>query len=374
MPRYPLLAARLLRQAGDTGAPRAGDRQRSLATIRATLAAGRRRRLRRLWSLAGAVAAAAAALLFVGQSRLREQPAPSPAGQAIAAYPLGPGVIIEQGSAVSALDSRKVVSPGAKISTSLSAGVDLRLPSGSSLKLHEHANLTVRSHGPEQRFELKEGVLDVQVAKLASGDRFIINTPDAELEVRGTAFHVDVREVPFACSIPSRTLVRVDEGIVEVRTSGVAVRVAAGGVWPVGCRDESPSQAAVQDSVGDREQPGPSRAVARDRREAESPVAHGADAKSGVPESRSQLAEHNDLFQRAAAAGRSGDVAGALAGYEQLISKYPRSALAENAIVERMRLLTQSHAAAAQREARRYLARHPHGFARAEAQRIAHGP
>ena len=50
-----------------------------------------------------------------------------------------------------------------------------------------------------------------------------------------------------------------------------------------------------------------------------------------------------------------------------LASRYPSSPLAENAHIERMRLLGASDGRRGAEAARAYLARYPHGFARAEA-------
>jgi outer membrane protein assembly factor BamD (BamD/ComL family) len=89
--------------------------------------------------------------------------------------------------------------------------------------------------------------------------------------------------------------------------------------------------------------------------------------------SSSALVEQNDLFAEGVAARRRGDTTGAISAYRRLMQKYPSSALVENAMIERMRLFAKSDAELAREEARRYLARYPSGFARAEAQRMASG-
>jgi hypothetical protein len=62
-----------------------------------------------------------------------------------------------------------------------------------------------------------------------------------------------------------------------------------------------------------------------------------------------------------------------LHAYGRLIAEYPRSALVENASVERMRLLAAQNPAAARLEAARYLELYPSGFAQREAERVLAG-
>ena len=89
-------------------------------------------------------------------------------------------------------------------------------------------------------------------------------------------------------------------------------------------------------------------------------------------EHASGLTLQNDLFAEGVARGRRGDTNGALRAYQELISRFPSSALAENAMVERMRLLAKSPMGAL--EASRYLARYPHGFAVREAKQLVAEP
>jgi hypothetical protein len=84
------------------------------------------------------------------------------------------------------------------------------------------------------------------------------------------------------------------------------------------------------------------------------------------------LTAQNDLFAEGVARGRQGDTSGALRAYQELMSRFPSSPLAENALVERMRLLATTPEGA--REAQRYLARYPHGFAAGEAKKLSAEP
>jgi len=92
------------------------------------------------------------------------------------------------------------------------------------------------------------------------------------------------------------------------------------------------------------------------------------------PESPSTLGEENRLFGEAVAAAHSGEIEGALRGFDQLLSKYPGSPLSQTALVRRFRLLAKSgRTAEAVADARRYLEAYPTGFAVREAEAVARG-
>jgi hypothetical protein len=82
----------------------------------------------------------------------------------------------------------------------------------------------------------------------------------------------------------------------------------------------------------------------------------------------SELAAQNRLLDGAELAQKSGMPALALQRLDTLIARYPEAELAQNARVQRMRLLASTgRLAEAAREARGYLERYPRGFAREEA-------
>jgi outer membrane protein assembly factor BamD (BamD/ComL family) len=80
----------------------------------------------------------------------------------------------------------------------------------------------------------------------------------------------------------------------------------------------------------------------------------------------SSLNEQNDLYAAATVARKQGDGARAVALYDRLLERFPRSPLAESAAVERIRLLKRLAPERAQADARRHLARYPNGYASAE--------
>lgn len=358
-PRYALAAARLLKRRVEAFTPAPGDRARGLTTIdRAMRARARRRRWS--WSLAAVAAAAAAAF---SMWRLSMDSPPEVRSAWLEVSPLGEGAMLRTAAGQLALRARSEVGPGSTIETAKDGGAALQLPTGSSLLLSSLAALRVNGTAQTERFTLERGSLSAQVAKLTSGRRFVVGTPDAEVEVRGTRFSLRVLDQPHACGFGSRTRLEVTEGIVEVRASGTLSRVSAGQKWPADCAalERSAPGAASASQAG----PAPSSLNTTSARSA----ALAASAPP-APAGPSGLTRQNDLFAVGVALRRQGDVAGALRAYQDLLNQFPASPLAENAMVERMRLLATAERALATEEARRYLRRYPRGFARDEAQRL----
>jgi hypothetical protein len=90
---------------------------------------------------------------------------------------------------------------------------------------------------------------------------------------------------------------------------------------------------------------------------------------------QSTLSEENRLMQAALAAARAGDDARAIKWLNELLSRYPKSPLAQNAQVERFRALARTGATGpAATQARQYLSEHPNGMASDEARDIAAKP
>jgi hypothetical protein len=208
--------------------------------------------------------------------------------------------------------------------------------------------MTVASEGTAQVMHLEMGALDLHVAKLSVGERFVVDTPDSEVEVRGTRFRVSVVSPDAQCGGGVKTRVVVSEGVVVVRHAGMEDRVGAGEAWPGGCaRPAPPAPFATQ------------RAAAR-------VVAPSAP----VAGTGSTLADQNDLFTSGMTAKRRGDARTALASFDRFLGDYPNSPLAESAVVERMRLLHLISSARCGAAANDYLSRYPNGFAHAEAEAI----
>lgn len=110
-------------------------------------------------------------------------------------------------------------------------------------------------------------------------------------------------------------------------------------------------------------------------RAASAPLPEVGPAPSALPvEPGSTLAQENRLFKEAAEATRSGDTSGALSLLDRLLTEHPSSPLAQTAQVRKFRLLAAAgRAEEARREAERYLASYPTGFAVSEAEAVKSG-
>jgi ferric-dicitrate binding protein FerR (iron transport regulator) len=370
-PRYATAAAKLIARHLPKPTSELVERDRSIATIeRAIRARSRRRR----WLGAGSALAVAAALLLAAQATLLHgRSASASAPVVINVSPSGEGAALQAGEVALPLLPRAVLEAGQRIETPANGGAALQFSTGTSMKLAGSTAFKVDSQGAVEHFSLQRGELSANVAKLTVGQRFIVTTPDAEVEVRGTRFRLSVLGQGQACGAGTRTRLEVSEGVVEVRVPGNVIEVKAGQHWPSDCVSAEP----LNDLGVNADRPATSRAPAFAPKHGVAP-APAAAAPNGEAERAlertSALAAPNDLFAEGVAKRRQGDVSGALRAYQELLSRFPRSALAENALVERMRLLASTGNPAATAEAKRYLARYPAGFAFKEARQLAVEP
>ena len=236
------------------------------------------------------------------------------------------------------------VRAGARVVAKPHGHAILGFSTGTELIVEDGGDLTILDAAAMQRFDLREGTLRAKVAHLLPGQRFVITTPDGEVEVRGTSFRIDVLPPEEACDDGLRTRVEVFDGAVVVRARGGEERITPGNHFPTVC------------SAGTSVRSLPHAVAA--------PVVNNA----------STLARQNNLFADAMTAKRRGDAHGSLLALDELLKKYPGSPLAESAEAERLRLLRDVDPVRAQGVARAYLRRYPHGFARVEAQAIVDGP
>jgi TolA-binding protein len=373
IPRFASAAAKLLRSALPELTPRHGDRVRGISMIeRALQVRARRRRLR--WG-GVAFAAAAAALVLMSAGRLRNGHL-SPAEQvSINVSPAGNGAALRAGDRAEPLPAQVELASGQRIETPAGGGASVRLSTGTAMDLAGNTSFRVDSQGNVERFSLQQGELSAHVAKLSAGQRFIIVTPDAEVEVRGTRFRVRVLSTAETCGAGSRTRLEVTEGIVEVRSSAATTNVVAGQHWPTDCTDAEPARSAAVPLA--QKIPHPAAPV----EVAPTSVSHSLTGgvsdhgpARGEEAPPSELAQQNDSFAQAVALRRQGNVSGALRAFRSFMTRFPSSPLVENAWVERIRLLASIRDPGARLEAQRYLARYPRGFAANEAKLLAEAP
>jgi hypothetical protein len=213
---------------------------------------------------------------------------------------------------------------------------------------------TVRG-SPEGRFErhvaaqlervtLSEGTLDLTVRKLDEGERFLVATADAEVEVRGTAFEVEAHGGHIA-------RVAVSEGKVEVRYRHAVSIIAAGGAW------QPPADEASAPTL-------PS-AVEMPARVAVRPP-----AATNLEHAREVSRAFGDAVDTL---GR-GDYAAARARLDAFRAAHPDDARADlAAFLTVVSLERAGRHAEARQAARRYLELYPEGDRRVDAQRVADG-
>lgn len=377
-----------------------------VATVERALRQRARRRVAARWTargLAGTTALAAAAAIVLALRGAPHSSDPTAAGSGSGrtdrADPFAADGRLDPRALVIAegIGSSSALSPGADVSAPRGQPVRLTSAEGTELVLEAGSSLTVMEMGPTRRFALLRGAVRAQVHELRAGDRFLIDTSDAEVEVHGTRFRVETGvnsgEIcePVAGAThagrPVRgravaTRVSVQAGIVAVRSAGREVRLLAGDTWPgpVACTASTPPPSRP---ISGPARSRPIAAQARPPRPNEpresappetpglgpAPVANGAPRPAGAE--ASDLPAQNNLFSAAVAARRSGQIGRALALYQQLIDRYPDSSLVESALAARMRVLAeQRDARAARAAAAAYLARFPDGFARAEAREL----
>jgi hypothetical protein len=215
----------------------------------------------------------------------------------------------------------------------------------------------------EERISLRRGRVDVEVDKTVEAKRsVVVETPDAEVVVRGTVFDVRVEQAGGTTT----THVHVTRGSVWVLAQGVQVALLSGGQsWS--------SQPSAAESPS---RPAPATPTAVAPEMTSEPVAASKSVAAPPKEARARrtgtLAEENRLFSAAVEARNRGDVARAAELFGELLASYPQSTLRESAQVERFRALGRAgQSTRAASEARRYLAEHPDGFGRNEARDLA---
>lgn len=305
---------------------------------------------------------AAAALVLVGARFARSGASPSVSLRAAGA---GGEARLSDGSNVDFGDHVRL-DDGTRLVASHGGEVSVAFATGTELTLADRGALALVATGKTQAFRLEGGSLSAHVAKLGAGERFLVRTIDAEVEVRGTRFDVSLG-APRACAGGATTRVHVTEGAVVVRAGGSETHLTPGETWP-SCEDPvAPSPLAT--ALPQRPEP----AAAPSAPHASATVA----AASASSSHESSLAQENELYQRALAAKRAGDASGAVASFERLLVDHPRSPLAHGAAIERMRLLAKGgpkERSRARAAARDYLARFPSGDAREEARLIVDGP
>lgn len=267
----------------------------------------RRERRRQIAVWTGGLAMAAAALFAL----LLQAPDPkegSPSDLLVSGAPTPPKATLIAGKLSSSSHSwtfgQELV-----LSGRLSAGPEgaaLKAERGYQVELRPSATISfdralqdprTEGFGPEprhpQELRIHEGTAKISVLPSPLGARLVVKAGDILLTVVKSAFTIEAHAGEVSC-------VRVNDGQVTVVRGGQSIDVGAGESF--GCKE--PQTKSAEFSVVD------------------------APKKSA---SRTTLSQENALLSRALAAESRGDRATARRAYTELLSKYPRSAFAQDA-------------------------------------------
>jgi hypothetical protein len=374
-------------------APAPNERERMVQAIESELSLRAERGKRRRWARP-LLAFAAAAVLVVGAKTWSQRgstaviASPVRAANVVVAEMVRGAVFVEENGQRVALRATTPLPRGSTV-VAMDGEALLLLPSGSKVDVEHATTVSVLEDGEGELLSVERGAVTSTVTKRGPGQRFVIRTPDAEVEVRGTVFRVS-RLDDARCGMQTR--VHVDEGRVVVRAPQNGTTLERGGEWTSPCVTaanaevpvEAPAEATSASASVPREaarQPVQTVQPPRPAPSAAAPVAAGpiaagpaGGARSGAliaPSAASELAAQNALFADAMSSKARGDTRSALASLEYLLEKYPRTPLREAAEAQRMLVVSGSDRSRAAALARDYLARYPRGFARADAEKLA---
>ena len=218
-------------------------------------------------------------------------------------------------------------------------------------------NVVRKANVTTDRVRLYDGMLDVQVHELSASERFVVVTGDAEVEVHGTVFSVEVVHDELV-------RVSVTEGRVEVRHGTEVVVLQPGQTW------SPPEIVAANDARSPSLIPTSRHANTNDPEGSRRPPSKPAPPKTAPAQPTQSTASR--AFAEAMGKLDSDQYDAASESLRKFARDNPGDARAEDAdylaIVAMQR--AGRHAAAAQ-AARQYLARYPNGARRSWARAIA---
>jgi hypothetical protein len=337
----------------------AAQRARVVSSIGVAIgqAAANRRQTRRVRKLLAALSVAAAVTGVLGGARYwsdhRTDALTSARAGSSGVRALAGTVTLINGDGPRAV-SESAIEVGDALSTGTDGLAELRLSDLVLAQIDGSSELSVVTPiASAHRLRLDRGRIRAKVDdRPSAAPKLVVETPNVDVVVTGTIFQVDVTRGRNPMEFV--TTVSVTKGRVVVRHGSEQVAaVTAGQSW-TSARDTAAH--TPESTVG---------AQQKASRLARAAIASNKVVHPGT------LAEENSLFQTAVDARNHGDDRSEAEHLGALLNRFPGSPLAGEARVERMRALQRTgQAAEAAREARRYLAEYPDGFARDEARRI----
>jgi ferric-dicitrate binding protein FerR (iron transport regulator) len=357
--RYARLAAQVLRTQPAEAQPESTGGRRDAIVAAMALAIAEKRRRRRTVIGVGVVLAAAAAMLLMVKATGHRHPG-NPSGSAsemvlTVQENTGSGnALVRNALPKPLLDGARLLE-GDSVEAVVDGSTTLGFANGTRVTLSAAGRLHVDELAATRRFSLHSGHLQAHVAKLGNGERFLVDTPDAEVEVRGTVFGVSVATAGDCHALAARSTVSVSEGAVWVRSGANQVLLKPGQSWTSPCPDVSVAPADTQPTsesaaTGGTRVASPSvrpmarHASGRPRAVNQAPVTLpppvAPPAAEGPVRRESHLAEQNNLFSSAIVSEHKGDHATALRTLDELIQRFPSGPLLESARAERQRILS----------------------------------
>lgn len=335
------------------------------AIVRASETRRRERGLLRVYAVLAA-AVALAAIFVLARTLLHSPEVVAPSAKSVPVAPqrgvraLSGQVTLQHGGSERIVSESSLVL-GDALSISEGGQAEVRLGGVVRATALAHSRVSVVAEGSKSahRLRLDAGRIEARVDDRPSlKPKLVVETPDVDVVVTGTVFGVDVVRNAHGVTI---TKVAVEKGQVVVMRGGTEVAlVASGATWTSEIREEPPAPAVA-----------PPKVAGRAARPAPAPASRLPSSGSLEDVNVGTLGEENAAFQAGIEARNRGEDAVVAERMGHLLTRYPASPLAGEALVERMRALARlGRAEAAAREARRYLAAYPDGFAREEARRL----
>ncbi|HVK68017.1 MAG TPA: FecR domain-containing protein [Polyangium sp.] len=239
---------------------------------------------------------------------------------------------------------------------------------------------------------LEDGALDVARSRHAAGERFVVRTKDAQIEVRATSLRIEAKEGRIRS-------VAVEQGTAEVQYAGFTAVIPAGGSWratgDAAADQEKPVAKPAPESTSSAVVPS---AAVKGKTSARTVAVRG---HGGMPDRSSDTTNENVMeesswgtppstptispppparvpsaasraFADAMASLRRGNYADSADKFAQFVSTYPADARTDEAdYLRAVALQRAGRTAEAVAAAKRYLATRSRGAHRADAERMA---
>jgi hypothetical protein len=318
----------------------------------------RRRRIAARVAVALAVAASVALAVRFADNGDHSLSGRVSASQLVIEHVVGQETQLVRAGSTRSLADLSTLATGDRVRSGKDSGASLAFKNGTRVVLASASDFRVDELGSTRRFSFFAGHLEAHVTKLSQSERFIVNTPDCEIEVRGTVFTIDVDASRCGDSAVASS-VGVSEGEVSVSSRGNRVLVHPGETWAVPCAAPGARTTLLSETVAAQGRSPtiptarvqipthrPARAMpAQSSTTIEASVAPSVSSALSPPRvqspstSVSRLSQENDLMSAAMAAERRGQIDEALRKLNDLIQRFPDGPLNESARIERQRLL-----------------------------------